>query len=194
VARSLFGGRPGDFVVQSPSANAGFVKVGASLTTGTAWTAATGGTQITDLLTSGGAATSTLSSDADGVLVPVFGPDPLNAFWCDFGGGRRLIESQTFAADLATAARTSAITAAAADATAKANAAQANAIAATSGIAAPIVQNSDGTLPSRLTVSGDRTQILVYRLVRTDVAITTAAVSATGSTAPTPNDLFFYAP
>ena len=194
MARSLFGGRPGDFVVQDPVANSLFVKVAPSLATGTAWTAFTGGSQVTDLLTVGGTATSTLSTDAAGSLVPFQGPDGVDVLWSDFGAGRKLLESQTFAGNLASAARVAAVNSAATDATVKANAAQAAAIAATSGIAAPIVQNSDGSLPSRLTVTGDRTQILAYRLIRTDVPITTALVSATGSALPTPNDLFFYAP
>lgn len=197
MARSLFAGRPGDFVIQDPTANALFVKVAASLATGTAWTASTGGTQVTDLLTVGGAATAVLSTDASGTLVPFQGPDSVDTLWSDFGGGRKLLESQTFAANLASAARVAAINAAAVDATSKANTAQAAAIAATSGIAAPLVQNSDGSLPDRRTVTSDRTQIIAYRLIRTDVAITTAAVSAStlpGLTQPTPNDLFFVSP
>jgi crotonobetainyl-CoA:carnitine CoA-transferase CaiB-like acyl-CoA transferase len=195
VARSLFGVRSGDVVSLPPSSNGGFIKVAAGLSTGTAWTALTGGTQITDLLTFAGAATSFLFSDADGYLVLTFGPDPLNYFYADFGGGRRLIESQTFAADLATAAKNAAITAAAADATAKANAAQANAIAATAGFGPTYVQNSDGTFPDRRLITSDRTIRLFAQLVRTDIVPVTAAVTATtlpGVALPCVTDFFFY--
>ncbi len=100
MARSLFGGRPGDFAIVDPATNAFFAKV-APAATGTVWSAQTGGTQHTDLLTAGGSAITTISSDASGTIVGFQGPDGVRTLWADFGGGRRLLESQTFAADYA---------------------------------------------------------------------------------------------
>ncbi len=96
MPRYLFSGRPGDYVALPPSANAGLVKVAANIGgTGTAWTARTGGTQVTDLLSETNTVITGLSTDADGYLTTFQGPNNVVRLWVDFGGGRRLVEAQT---------------------------------------------------------------------------------------------------
>ena len=55
---------------------------------GDVWTAATGGTQLTDLLDLTGAPVTTITSDEDGA-VGFYGPDAVTSLYVDFGYGRR---------------------------------------------------------------------------------------------------------
>lgn len=92
MARSTFGGTTDDSVeaiktiagqkVSSPQAN---IVV-------TFWSAKTGGTQYTDLLLNGAAATS-VTSDTNGQLPEFSGPDGIASMWADAGGGRVRINS-----------------------------------------------------------------------------------------------------
>lgn len=89
MARSTFGGFGGDQVSLDPAGNSGFYKAAANYTTGTFWSASTGGTQYTDLvdpITS--VALAGVSTDAHGHVVPFKGPDGVTEGWLDFGGGR----------------------------------------------------------------------------------------------------------
>jgi hypothetical protein len=96
VARSTFGGRPGDFTIVDPSTTSNIVTVAPSVTGATVWSAKTGGTQYTDLLV-GGTPATTVSSDSKGALVPFQGPDGINvAVWVQFGATRVLIDPQDF--------------------------------------------------------------------------------------------------
>lgn len=84
MPRFLFGGNA---AVES---NTG-VPIGGAI--GTAWTAKTGGAQLTDLQTEAGAAISTVTTESNGA-VPVFrGPDGVSQLWLDFGFGRFLAEA-----------------------------------------------------------------------------------------------------
>jgi hypothetical protein len=97
VARSTFGGRPGDFTIVDPSTTSNVVTVAPSVTGATVWSAKTGGTQYTDLLV-GGTPATTVSSDSKGALVPFQGPDGINVgVWVQFGANRVLIDPQDFA-------------------------------------------------------------------------------------------------
>lgn len=87
--RYLFGSGASDFAIAPPSRHGGFVVSAASLGNGTLWSASSGGTQYTDLQTSGGGATTTVSTDAEGSLVPFYGPPGVDGAWLDFGGGSR---------------------------------------------------------------------------------------------------------
>jgi hypothetical protein len=74
MVRSTFGGPDTTgLVIAAPSANGGVVKSAPNLTGGTAWSAATGGTQYTDLILVGGGAT-TVRTDADGFVKVMQGP------------------------------------------------------------------------------------------------------------------------
>jgi len=90
MARSNFGGSDSTaLAIQAPSANSGVVKSAPNITTGTAWSAATGGTQYTDLILPGGGAT-TVRTDADGYVRAMQGPDAINqGMWIDLGSGVR---------------------------------------------------------------------------------------------------------
>jgi hypothetical protein len=89
MARSTFGGFGGDQVSLDPAGNSGYYKAAQNYTTGTFWSASTGGTQYTDLIdpvTS--VALAGVSTDAHGHVVPFKGPDGITEGWLDFGGGR----------------------------------------------------------------------------------------------------------
>lgn len=92
MARSNFGGTDASGIaVLPPHDNAGFLKIAANLTGGTAWSAQTGGTQYTDLIVPGGG-TTTVRTDADGFVMAMQGPDtspPLEGMWVSFAGGAR---------------------------------------------------------------------------------------------------------
>ena len=83
MARATFGGSVADYVVSAGSD--GLLRLAsASLTM---WTAATGGTKITDLLLNGATVTA-IPVGSDGA-VPVFqGPDGVTELWADAGHGR----------------------------------------------------------------------------------------------------------
>lgn len=89
--RYLFGSGPSDYAIAPPSRHGGFVVSAPSLGTGTLWSASTGGTQYTDLQTSGGGAITKVSTDAEGSLVPFYGPPGIDAAWLDFGAGTRAL-------------------------------------------------------------------------------------------------------
>ena len=91
MARTFFGGSPADVLAQpTPSATddptaLGFVTSGSL----TVWSASTGGTQLTDLQTAGGAATSTVTPDSLGRIM-FYGPDPYTAaVWVQDANGNR---------------------------------------------------------------------------------------------------------
>lgn len=89
--RYLFGSGAADFAIAPPSRHGGFVVSAASLGNGTLWTASTGGSQYSDLETVNGGAVNTVSTDADGALVPFYGPPGVDEAWLDFGGGSRTL-------------------------------------------------------------------------------------------------------
>jgi hypothetical protein len=87
MARYTFGGNA---AVES---SAGVPLPGA---VGTAWTAQTGGSQVTDLQTAGGTAQTTVTTASNGA-VPIFkGPDGTSQLWLDFGNGRFLSEATDY--------------------------------------------------------------------------------------------------
>ncbi len=91
MTRYTFGGFGGDQVIQSPSANAGVFKAAGSLTsTGTFWSAQTGGTQYTDLVDPNNAFTpiTGVSTDSNGRPLAFQGPNGVQEGWLDFGAGR----------------------------------------------------------------------------------------------------------
>lgn len=91
MARSTFGGRPGDYTILDPTTTGGVVTVAASQTGGTVWSASSGGTQYTDLLVAGSPVT-TVSSSSNGTVIPFQGPDGVNTgVWVSFGGGPRVL-------------------------------------------------------------------------------------------------------
>ncbi|WP_333742707.1 SGNH/GDSL hydrolase family protein [Streptomyces ardesiacus] len=84
MARHLFGGSTSDYAMERVG-NQLLVRPGA---TGTAWTAVTGGTQISDLTDLTGSPITTLTADADGA-VAFYGPDGVTSLYIDFGYGHR---------------------------------------------------------------------------------------------------------
>ena len=87
MARHLFGGSPADYAME---------KVGNQLllrpeAVGTVWTAATGGTQITDLLDLTGAPITEVTADEEDGAVSFFGPDGVTSLYVDFGYTRRFV-------------------------------------------------------------------------------------------------------
>lgn len=87
MARSVYGGRGGDFVTST----SGALMPG---DTGTVWTAKTGGTQVTDLLAEDGSALATAGTIVAGAHgeVTFQGPDgTTSGLWVDFGGGIRVL-------------------------------------------------------------------------------------------------------
>jgi hypothetical protein len=88
MARATFGGTAADFLM---TVGPGGV-IRASSGTLTLWTAQTGGTQVTDLLLNGNAA-STIPVGSNGA-VPIFqGPDEVSELWADAGNGRVRIDA-----------------------------------------------------------------------------------------------------
>jgi len=102
--RYLFGSGASDFAIAPPSRHGGFVVSAASLGNGTLWSAATGGTQYTDLQTVNGGVTTKVSTDADGSLVPFYGPPGVDGAWLDFGGGGRAFLGASHGQDVHVAA------------------------------------------------------------------------------------------
>lgn len=82
MARLAFGGGTADYLETASGR-----RVAGSVTM---WTAATGGTQVTDLLV-GGVAVSAVTSDASGYLPELSGPDGVSKMYADGGGGRRVV-------------------------------------------------------------------------------------------------------
>ncbi|MFJ6559986.1 hypothetical protein ACIQMV_08895 [Streptomyces sp. NPDC091412] len=82
--RHKFGGSPADFAVEKVG-NQLLLRPGA---TGAAWTAATGGSQYTDLTDLAGNPISQITADSDG-SVAFMGPDNVTTCYVDFGYGRR---------------------------------------------------------------------------------------------------------
>lgn len=97
MARSNFGGTPGDFLaVVGPG---GMLR--AVPGTLTLWSAETGGTQHTDLLLAG-APVSTIPVTHDGQVPAFQGPDGVSTVWADADGGQRIrLLSDKTAAELA---------------------------------------------------------------------------------------------
>jgi len=90
MARSNFGGSDtGALAIQAPACNSGVVKSAPLVTTGTAWSAASGGTQYTDMLLVGGGASVYVLTDSNGFVRAFQGPDGVNeGLWVDLGSGR----------------------------------------------------------------------------------------------------------
>ncbi|XCM28845.1 glycosyl hydrolase family 28-related protein [Streptomyces parvus] len=84
MPRRLFGGSTSDYAMERVG-NQLLVRPGA---TGAVWTAATGGTQLTDLTDLNGTPISTVTADGDGA-VAFYGPDGVTNVFMDFGYGRR---------------------------------------------------------------------------------------------------------
>lgn len=82
--RHAFGGSPADYAMQRVDTQL-VLRPGA---TGTAWDAATGGTQYTDLTDPLGAPITAVTADGDGA-VAFNGPDGVSLLYLDFGYGRR---------------------------------------------------------------------------------------------------------
>jgi lysophospholipase L1-like esterase len=82
--RHQFGGSPADYAAERVG-NQLLLRPGA---TGTAWTAVTGGTQLTDLTDLAGTPIAGLTADGDGA-VAFMGPDDVTSLYVDFGYGRR---------------------------------------------------------------------------------------------------------
>ncbi|MFE7751154.1 hypothetical protein [Streptomyces sp. NPDC057428] len=85
MARFEFGAGTADFVV-APSD--GLWAVGA-VTQLTFWSAATDGTQYTDLLDRQGQGIDSIVSDEYGAVPRFFGPDNITGMWADAGGTKR---------------------------------------------------------------------------------------------------------
>jgi len=72
-----------------------------NITNGTAWSAATGGTQYTDLILPGGGVTA-VKTDVDGVVQAFQGPDGINeSLWVNLGGPSRFLMRTTDALNAA---------------------------------------------------------------------------------------------
>ena len=83
MARNLYAATPADYVINSAT---GLPQSGVTVTV---YTAVTGGTQVTDLLTAGGDAITTVTSDASGGF-RFQGPDEEDAtLWVSTGGASR---------------------------------------------------------------------------------------------------------
>lgn len=93
MARLIFAGQSADFAVAAPSAHGGFLYAAPNVTGGSAWTAAAGGAQVTDLAKINPSDPTPIASDADGALIPFYGPDEASpatlGLWVDLGTGRR---------------------------------------------------------------------------------------------------------
>lgn len=85
MARSLFGATFADYVVR-PSDGLWAVAANAEVTF---WTAADGGTQHTDLLSSGGSPITFVTADEYGFIPEFSGPDAVTGMWADSGGTAR---------------------------------------------------------------------------------------------------------
>jgi hypothetical protein len=88
MARRPFGGRPSDIAADRD----GNLVAGAVLS---AWTARTGGTQITDLRSSAGAVITTVTTDAAGAYLFQGPADGTSALWLDGGAGSRFLVEST---------------------------------------------------------------------------------------------------
>lgn len=87
MARFAFGATTADTVLRTIG---GTLFAGAGITC-TVWSAATGGTQYTDLLNAVGSATTTVTTLADGSLPLFSGPSGVVEMWLDFGGAERVL-------------------------------------------------------------------------------------------------------
>lgn len=86
MARTFYGGSPADVIAQVSSDDGDYAPATAEMT---AWTAATGGTQITDLLDVSSSPIVTVTPDALG-RVRFYGPDNYSAaIWLQTSGGVR---------------------------------------------------------------------------------------------------------
>lgn len=112
MARYTFGGNAADFAILPPSLHNRFTVANPNVSGGTAWSAQTGGTQYTDLVTVDGG--TPICTDSDGYIYRFQGPDGVVDLWVDFGSGRKhLITSDALtsafdAAGAAAAAQTAA--------------------------------------------------------------------------------------
>ncbi|MER7309938.1 SGNH/GDSL hydrolase family protein [Streptomyces griseoluteus] len=82
--RHSFGGSPADFAMEKVG-NTLLLRPGA---VGTVWSAATGGTQYTDLTDTLGTPITQVTAESDG-SVAFYGPDGVTSVYVDFGWGRR---------------------------------------------------------------------------------------------------------
>lgn len=90
MARQTFGGDLASFTFSAVtvSGQAGVMVVAPTITGIQVWSAATGGSQVTDLTDIGGTAITTVSSDGNGVFA-FKGPDEVYELWLDSGLGER---------------------------------------------------------------------------------------------------------
>lgn len=86
MARNTFGGASADAVWNVAATNTLISGVGATVQM---WSAATGGSQYTDLLVGGSPAT-TVTAGAEGILPTFQGPDGITTMYADAGGGSRV--------------------------------------------------------------------------------------------------------
>jgi hypothetical protein len=92
--RYTFGGQVSDNVIQSPSANGNTVKVLPNQSGGTAWSAQTGGSNLTASCMAIGTDPAPVCTDTDGFVRPFQGPDGIQTLWVDFGGTRRFLKGR----------------------------------------------------------------------------------------------------
>lgn len=90
MARQVFAGDLAAFTasVATVGGIADVLVLARSVTGITAWTAKTGGTQVTDMQNTGGGSITTVSSDSNG-LFEFLGPDEVYELWLDTGFGAR---------------------------------------------------------------------------------------------------------
>ena len=146
--------------------NADVLQLARGLSGITAWTAQTGGSQVTDLQAAGGAAVTSVTADANGELDffgPATSPETI-VLWLDAGTGAR---QQIVASDLpaSLAASIATLTAGLAGAAAVADLA-----------ARPVfIVYGTGTVPSRTAVTADTTRMAVW------VGTTAPPIAANGT-------------
>lgn len=89
MARSLFAGTTADFAYRTHLAGTDQLMALAAYAPLTVWNAATGGTQLTDLLDVNSVALTALITDVDGQIPAFYGPDSVTRVWIDSGAGDR---------------------------------------------------------------------------------------------------------
>jgi hypothetical protein len=94
LMRYTFGGQVSDNVIQSPSANGNTVKVLPNQSGGTAWSAQTGGSNLTGSCLATGTDPAPVCTDSDGFVRSFQGPDGIQGLWVDFGGTRRFLKGR----------------------------------------------------------------------------------------------------
>lgn len=127
----------------------------------TAWTAQTGGAQVTDLLDSAGAATSTLTADANGILDfsgPLTNPETVSLWLEVVSGLRQLIT----ASDLGALLLSTATAAGTAQAAASALDTRATALETRSLLQPLWIVYGTGAVPLRTTVTADTARPVIW--------------------------------